>query len=94
MPNYIEILYWHFVRKGATTIYLISFHATFIFKIKSSQYGHKCEKPASVNPKVYAITIPYRLKPKTDIPIFSPISAQIIQSTSIPKATINILLMF
>src|SRR5215210_4743427 len=31
----------------------------------------KVEKPANANPKVYAITMPYKLKPKTDIPIFS-----------------------
>jgi hypothetical protein len=37
----------------------------------------KVKKPANANPKVYAIAIPYRLKPKTDITIFSPILAHI-----------------
>jgi hypothetical protein len=54
----------------------------------------KVEKPANANPKVYAITMPYKLKPKTDIPIFSPISAQIIHRTSIPRAATNVLLIF
>jgi hypothetical protein len=52
------------------------------------------ENPASANPKVYATTIPYRLKPKTDNPIFSPISAQIIHKISIPKAAMNVRLTF
>jgi hypothetical protein len=54
----------------------------------------KVEKPANANPKVYAITIPYRLKPKTDSPIFSPISAHIIHRISIPRAATNVLLTF
>jgi hypothetical protein len=54
----------------------------------------KAEKPAIANPKKYAITIPSKLKPKTDNPMFSPISAEIMHKISIPNAAINTFFMF
>jgi|SRR5215208_5700700 len=52
----------------------------------------KVVKPARAYPIIYANVIPIKLKPNVYKPIFSPISAAIIQRISIPSAAGYILL--
>jgi hypothetical protein len=47
----------------------------------------KVVKPARAYPIIYANVIPNKLKPNVYNPIFSPISAAMIQIISIPSAT-------
>jgi hypothetical protein len=49
----------------------------------------KVVKPARAYPIIYANIIPDKLKPNVYNPIFSPISAAIMQRISIPMATGN-----
>jgi hypothetical protein len=49
----------------------------------------KVVNPARAYPIIYANVIPIKLKPNVNTPIFSPISAAIIQRISIPRATGN-----